>query len=67
MQETEAAAAGQAVGTTRARPSTQGSTAAGFTAGISAGGAVTTAGTTKPPPHGRADKGLTIANFSGSF
>jgi hypothetical protein len=35
--------------------STLGSTALGFTAGISAGGAVMTAGTIKPPPHGRAD------------
>ena len=57
MQETEAAAAGQAVGSTRARHSTQGSTAAGFTAEISAGGAAMTAGIIKPPPHGRADLG----------
>ncbi len=59
----EAAAAGQAVGQTSARHSTQGSTAAGSTAGITAGGAVTTAGTIKPPPHGRADKGLIIGSF----
>jgi hypothetical protein len=67
MPEAEAAAAGQAVGSTRARHSTQGSTAAGFTAGITAGGVVTTAGTIKSPPHGRADKGLIIATFSSSF
>jgi hypothetical protein len=60
MPEAEAAAAGQAVGSTRARHSTEGSTAAGFTAGITVGGAVTTAGTIKPPPRGRADKGLII-------
>jgi hypothetical protein len=55
MPETEAAAADQAAGSTRARPSTQGSTAAGFTAEISAGGAVMIASIIKPPPHGRVD------------
>ena len=67
MPETEAAAADQAAGSTRARPSTQGSTAAGSTAGTSAGGAVMTAGITKPPPHGRADLGLFIVNYPANL
>jgi hypothetical protein len=68
MPEAEAAAAGQAAGSTRARHSTQGSTTAGITTEITAEGAATTAGTIKPPPHGRVDKGLIITIFfSGTF
>ncbi len=67
MPEAEAAAAGRAAGSTRARYSTQGSTAAGTTAGITAEGAATIAGITKPPPHGRVDTACFITIFSGTF
>jgi hypothetical protein len=67
MPEAEAAAAGQAAGSTRARHSTQGSTTAGITAEITAVGAAMTAGTIRPPPHGRVDKGLISTIFSGTL
>jgi hypothetical protein len=63
MPEAEAAAADRAAGTTRACPSTQGSTAAGTTAATIAEGAVTTAGITKPPPQGRVDMAWFISIF----
>ena len=52
----DAGSRGGGADTTRASPSTLGSTAAGSTAVTTAEGAAMTADTTKPPPQGRVDQ-----------